>query len=496
MLGEQLLEKITSLLKGTYYIYPGSFRQDKNLFFFIAKDDRKKYLGVAGNLEEIFSLNLSGQNEEVIDLSELKLKIAFFDLNDQNLEILKRSFPVLTPKPLGLATTFGFGDRLGIANPAHIRIIKKYKPILPVLAQQSMREIKSTNRRFKDVINSAAWSVFQEGYDNFWGADADHLKSKEDFDIALDEEFTMFTLDTSNFLGNSITKSNNILDSEKFNVNSVDLNKIRNKYINKNHKIGNHKLDFSEDNLTRIILTYENALNFTEEMFNIISSKKKDFDYEVSFDETNKTTSPEEHFYIASELKNRNVKYTSLALKFPGIFEKGVDYQGDISEFEKNIIIHGEIARYIGDYKLSLHSGSDKFSIYPFFYENTKGIFHIKTAGTSWLEAVRTIAFCDPDLFREVLKIAIETFEENTKLYEISLDYKDIPRDIDVFDDKELQALVDHRDFRRVLHIAYGAIFRKRKDELFNVLFKNEDMHYEFIIKHFEKHFKALGYRV
>lgn len=496
MIEKQLIKKITLSLKDTFFIYPNSFRQNENLFFFIAKDNKKKYLGLAGNPEEISLLNFSGQSKEVIDLSELKLKIVFFDINDQNIEILKQFFPVLLPKPIGSATSLGFGDRLGIANAAHIRTIKKYKSILPILAQQSIREIKNTNRKFKDVINSAAWGVFQEGYDNFWGSDADHLKSEEDFKIALEEEFTMFTLDTSNFLGDPGIENNNILNRKKFDINSDYLSKIKSKYINKNHKIGNYKFNFSEDNLTRIVLTYEKALDFTEEMFNLISSKKKVFDYEVSFDETNTTTSPEDHFYIANELKSRNVRYTSLALKFPGIFEKGIDYQGSISDFEKSIIIHGEIARYVGDYKLSLHSGSDKFSIYPFFSKSTKGIFHIKTAGTSWLEAMRTIAFCDPILFRELLKIAIETFEENAKLYEISLDYEDIPKNIDIFNDNQLQSLIDHRDFRRVLHIAYGVIFRKRKDDLFNLLFRNEDKHYKFIIEHFKKHFAALGYPI
>jgi hypothetical protein len=76
-----------------------------------------------------------------------------------------------------------------------------------------------------------------------------------------------------------------------------------------------------------------------------------------------------------------------------------VDYIGDVDAFEADFAIHAAIARHFGPYKLSLHSGSDKYSIYPAAVRQTRGLVHLKTAGTSYLEALHTIAAVDPPFF-------------------------------------------------------------------------------------------------
>ena len=85
---------------------------------------------------------------------------------------------------------------------------------------------------------------------------------------------------------------------------------------------------------------------------------------------------------------------------------KGVDYIGDLDEFEAEMAKHAAIARVLGPYKLSIHSGSDKFSIYPIFARHAGSLVHLKTAGTSYLEALRAIAGVDPAFFREILALA------------------------------------------------------------------------------------------
>ncbi len=116
-------------------------------------------------------------------------------------------------------------------------------------------------------------------------------------------------------------------------------------------------------------------------------------------DETDQPTTHAEHVYIASELKRLGVEWVSLAPRFVGRFEKGVDYIGDLQAFHQDVNGHAAIARALGPYKLSIHSGSDKFSIYPIIMEATRGLVHLKTAGTSYLEALRTAAALDLDLF-------------------------------------------------------------------------------------------------
>ena len=107
---------------------------------------------------------------------------------------------------------------------------------------------------------------------------------------------------------------------------------------------------------------------------------------------------------VVSELQRLGMDFVSFAPRFVGRFEKGVEYIGDIDELQRDFEIPAEIARALGPYKLSLHSGSDKYSTYPLIAEATQGVVHLETAGTSWAEAFRVIANNDPDLMREVLR--------------------------------------------------------------------------------------------
>ena len=126
----------------------------------------------------------------------------------------------------------------------------------------------------------------------------------------------------------------------------------------------------------------------------------------MSVDETDTPTSHAEHLFIARELRRLGVRWVSLAPRYVGRFEKGVDYIGDLGAFEADFAGHAAIARALGPYKLSLHTGSDKFSIYDIATRSAGGLLHLKTAGTSYLEALRATASFDPTLFREILALA------------------------------------------------------------------------------------------
>ena len=104
------------------------------------------------------------------------------------------------------------------------------------------------------------------------------------------------------------------------------------------------------------------------------------------------------------------MRLTSFAPRYLGEFEKGVDYLGDRQAFERHVGLRAAIARELGPYKLSLHSGSDKFSIFEAVARQTRGLVHLKTAGTSYVEALRTLAALDPPLFREIYAFARDEF--------------------------------------------------------------------------------------
>src|SRR5699024_11471236 len=115
---------------------------------------------------------------------------------------------------------------------------------------------------------------------------------------------------------------------------------------------------------------------------------KQEIDFEISIDETETITSPVAHFFVANELIQRGVKVVSLAPRFCGEFQKGIDYIGDVDQFEQELSEHALIAEHFG-YKLSIHSGSDKFAVFPIMATDTKGVLHVKRAATTCLAAVR-----------------------------------------------------------------------------------------------------------
>ena len=146
----------------------------------------------------------------------------------------------------------------------------------------------------------------------------------------------------------------------------------------------------------------------------------------------------------------------SLAPRYVGSFEKGVDYIGDLDEFEASLAQHAAIARHMGPYKLSIHSGSDKFSVYPAYMRQTGGVVHLKTAGTSYLEALRAIAGVDPALFRAILTLAIDRYPTDRATYHVSasLDNVETPGAVA---DADLSQYLDQFDAREVLHVTFGS---------------------------------------
>jgi hypothetical protein len=164
---------------------------------------------------------------------------------------------------------------------------------------------------------------------------------------------------------------------------------------------------FEEESLLRALVKYGRAISHTTTMYRHLAGLREQFDFEVSVDETDSPTTPLEHFFIASELTRAGVRFTSLAPRFTGRFEKGVDYIGDLTALDGELARHAAVTRHFGSYKLSLHSGSDKFSLYPLMVRHWGPRLHVKTAGTSYLEALRALAQTEPALFRDILALAL-----------------------------------------------------------------------------------------
>jgi hypothetical protein len=240
---------------------------------------------------------------------------------------------------------------------------------------------------------------------------------------------------------------------------------------------------------------YGRALDFARDVDRHLKEKRGDsYDLEISIDETTTPTLPSHHLFIAAELARRGVSVNSLAPRFVGEFQKGIDYIGDTAEFEKQFEVHCAIAKRYGGYKVSIHSGSDKFSVYPAIGRHTGMRLHLKTAGTSWLEAVRVIARTNPSLFRAMLGKAFASFEDATKVYHVTTNLGAIP-DAGARADTELERYMDAQDSRQLLHITYGGLLNDPaiRGAFFETLLRNEETHYAAVQTHMEKHLRLLG---
>ncbi|MDD6262232.1 MAG: tagaturonate epimerase family protein [Clostridiales bacterium] len=398
----------------------------------------------------------------------------------ENAAVLRELLPFTAPcRVLNRDKTFGFGDRLGLAGSGHLRVVAG-TGVSPVLAQQSMRELNLTRRTYSDVLDAATFAAFREGFTGGFGADGDHLKTAEDIGNALALGYTMITLDASEHI-----RSDGGL------LRDPSLEAI---YLGKCFELGNGLfLTYSTDELARYAYVYGDALDFAGEIWQrFFSGANPPADFEMSIDETSEPTDPKAHFFCACELLRRGVRPTTVAPRFCGDFQKGIDYIGDPAQFERELSAHAAIAGRFG-YKISIHSGSDKFSVFPAVARNLDR-WHVKTAGTSWLEAMRIVSRLDPGLFRASWKLALASFPEALAYYHITSDPSALPP-IESVSDGELPALFSDDTARQLIHITYGQILNapELRSRLFS-LWQNHGEEYAAALgAHLGKHLELLG---
>jgi tagaturonate epimerase len=426
-------------------------------------------------------------------VGERKDDVLICVLTPENARQLRQKLEWLNPKVLGLRTSAGFGDRLGIATPGHVQAVRG-TGIAPIFAQQSVRENARTGRSPQQVVDDAMWGVFQSGWRETWGADADHLKTLEDIEPFVVAGYSFYTVDPGDYVDDAAeTDDDATLRGKVAALAWQDLGttweETRTRYL-KSFDLDAFSLTFDEHSLLKALVKYGAAVAHMARMTARVKalSGQQPFEMEISVDETATTTALLEHFYIASELKRLQVPFVSLAPRFVGRFEKGVGYIGDMGSLRENISGHASIMHYFGDsYKLSLHTGSDKFEVYPIAEEYTHGLVHLKTAGTSYLEALHLIATVDTKLFREILDFARGRYEVDRKTYHVSASLENVPLS-EALTDEQLPGLFDQFDARQVLHVTFGSVLDTFGTRLRQVLLQHLDEYYAYIKRHFDKH--------
>ena len=411
----------------------------------------------------------------------------------ENAAALRSRLDWLNAVPLGARLSFGFGDRLGSATPGHIRAVQA-TGIAPIFAQQSVRENSRIGRTPQQVMDDAMWGVFQMGWRDPWGADADHVKLVSDLPDFVDAGYTFYTIDPSDHVDNDAQIDG--LGTLRLKAVALawdrlgtTLAEMRTDYLDKPIELSGLTLTFSEETLLRALAKYGRAIVHTLDIAAALDEQMggKTYDLEMSVDETETPTSIYEHYFMANELLRRDLPVVSLAPRFVGKFQKGVDYIGDIAAFEEELARHVAILQHFDAYKLSIHTGSDKFSIYPVIAKHAGNRVHVKTAGTSYLEALRVIAAEDPSLFRQILDYSRERFETDRKSYFLDCQLTKVPPSR-ALADEDLPGLLEQFDARQVLHVTFGSNLDRFGPQIHDFIASHEEAYAQALDRHFSRH--------
>ena len=478
-------------------IYPASVQRGPGGTYFLGRKARLD--GEPEKLVGCAACDAGGCLPDVTKVGEIDGKcVCVGPCDHDNAVALRKLLPWSRPKCLGLATSAGLGDRLGLATPGHIRAARS-AGIAPVLAQQSIREMTRTARTPEQVMDCATYGAIQEGFTDGFGSDADHLQKPEDITATVAAGFTQFTIDPGAHVDNAadtmdagdLAEKLAALDYETLATSPADM---RAAYAGKAFALADGgAVSMDESAFARAAAKYGRAVAHTVKMYRHLQQEATGpFELEVSVDETDSPTTPAEHYFFANELKRLGVRWVAMAPRFIGRFEKGVDYIGDIDAFAASFAEHVAVMRTLGPYKMSIHSGSDKFSIYPVIAELAGGLVHLKTAGTSYLEAVRTVASIDPGLFREIYDFARKHYDDDKKTYHVSADMSKVPPASDLSDD-ELAGRIDDFHTRQALHCTFGSVLTadggtRFRDRLYAALGADEESHYAHLAAHIGKH--------
>ncbi|MBI9072348.1 MAG: hypothetical protein JEY94_12165 [Melioribacteraceae bacterium] len=370
--------------------------------------------------------------------------------------------------------SFGVGDRFNCQAEAQLKAIIEAKnkfgcDITPVW-NKSYREHTTIGSKPMDTRIAVDKAVNKLGWSYSYFVDADHVNAKiiDQFIGSCD----FFTIDVADYIGAPIEDAElqSFLEFNSKYIGNLVIPGIKEVY------------NITEEMLCNIAKKYLTAVIHASKLYKIIKENKKDDSYviEVSMDETEESQTPIEMFFILSGLSMEGVPVNTIAPKFNGRFNKGVNYVGDLNKFEKEfdediLVLKYAIAEFgfPDGLKLSVHSGSDKFDIYPIMNKLIKkhdiGL-HVKTAGTTWLEEVIGLSQQGGDglkFAQEVYSSARERFFELTSPYStvIDIDETKLPTvsEVNLWTSEKFSKTLEHNlgcedynvHFRQLIHVAY-----------------------------------------
>ena len=369
--------------------------------------------------------------------------------------------------------SFGVGDRFAHQAKAQLRafqmLAKDGIDVAPVW-NKSNREHTFIGSEPQSVFDAAQAAVKELGWSKGWHVDADHIRLETVDRFMSCSDF--FTIDVADSIGKPAAAA----DVAAFVARHTEL-------VGTLSIAGvSAPLTVTQADVERVAAKYLLAVQDAGKIYRHIVAAKGEGNIiaEVSMDETDAPQTPPELLIILAALADENVKLQTIAPKFTGRFNKGVDYVGDLVQFEKefndDLAVIAHAVRQYGlpaNLKLSVHSGSDKFSLYPIIRRalaRTGAGLHVKTAGTTWLEELIGLAEAGGDglaLAQEIYAYSLEHVDELCAPYAsvIDIDRSKLPTTATVNSwtgpqlASALRHIQSHPEFnahvRQLLHVSF-----------------------------------------
>lgn len=316
------------------------------------------------------------------------------------------------------ALSFGVGDRFGHQARAQLRAFQMLSgrgiEVVPVW-NKSNREHTFIGSQPQSVFDAAQAAVKALGWNKSWHVDADHIRLETVDRFIPCSDF--FTIDVADSIGKpaAAAEVQAFVERHPELAGTVSITGL------------SAPFPMTRADVERIAAKYLLAVQDAARIYCYIAAKKgaENVIAEVSMDETDRPQTPPELLIILAALADQRVRAQTVAPKFTGRFNKGVDYVGDVARFEREFnddlaVIAHAVARYglPANLKLSVHSGSDKFTLYPIIRRalgRTGAGVHVKTAGTTWLEELIGLAEAGGDglaLAKEIYGYALAHVDE------------------------------------------------------------------------------------
>lgn len=405
--------------------------------------------------------------------------------------------------------SFGIGDRFGQQGKAQLKAIieanKAFGLEISPVWNKSNREHQTVGTEPEDVRKEADEAVKAAGFALPYFVDADHINLSNVEKYIPYADF--FTIDVADYIGEKPAAQdlNDFIEAEKTMVGDLKIPGIDNPF------------KVTEEKIRQIGEEFLYAIKEAKKVYDLIISKKDDCIVELSMDEVDEPQTPLEMLFILKMAASNDIPIQTIAPKFSGNFFKGVDYEGDISlferEFEEDLLVIDYAIQTFGmpeNLKLSVHSGSDKFSIYPIIgrltKKHNKGV-HIKTAGTTWLEEAIGLALSGNEglsMVKTFYQKGYEKIDELSAPYASVIDIKKEllpePSEVNQWTGEQfantLRHIPGHKDynpnFRQLVHISYK-LAAADLEQYIQALHQNESIVNQQVFENiYDRHLKRL----